>query len=116
MNDKVEYVAPEDLEKYIKENSTPFISDANILATLKKLKLPENLPFEERMRIDSEDPEDVVVKDVEDDKERELALYYSFIFFNYFPLSSHFCCVGSIFHSFIYMLTFWLSSLSFILI
>ena len=80
MSDKVEFVAPEDLEKYVKENSAPFMSDANIKAALKKLKLPESLPFEERMRIDSEDPEDVVVKDVEDDKERELALYFFFSF------------------------------------
>ena len=84
MSDKVEFVAPEDLEKYVKENSAPFMSDANIKAALKKLKLPESLPFEERMRIDSEDPEDVVVKDVEDDKERELALYFFFLFRFYY--------------------------------
>ena len=88
MSDKVEFVAPEDLEKYVKENSAPFMSDANIQAALKKLKLPESLPFEEHMRIDSEDPEDVVVKEVEDDKERELALYFFFLlrFYYIFPL------------------------------
>ena len=74
---EVEYVNPEDIDKYVAQHTKTFVSEESVIKAAKKLAL-KNLPFEEKMTIESNSKDDVEVHDIEDDKERELALYVSF--------------------------------------